>query len=158
MSITKYDSRLIQRPHNVPAAQRTLWGVVTAVFWALYLYLWIPLLTLVAWFFGLREGWIQLYRNEQQIEPFILIALPLICLACAVLLITWGEYNRRRFRNTERRLALPAATLDEVGAGLGATHELAKQLNQAKTAIIVMDEQARPASLMSTRSTGPTQG
>jgi biofilm PGA synthesis protein PgaD len=148
MSITKYDSRLIQRPHNVPVAQRTLWGVVTAVFWMLYLYLWIPLVTLVAWFLGLREGWIQLYREEQQVEPFILVALPIICVICAITMIAWGEYNRRRFSKANRRGAIPEASHDEVARSLGATPELASRLSTARTVTVVMDEHARPVRLL----------
>lgn len=154
MSITKYDSRLIQRPHEVPAAQRTFWGMVTLAFWALYLYLWIPLITLVAWFLGIRQGWIQLYRTENQIDPFVVVALPLICVVCAVLMITWGEYNRRRFRNKDRRSALPEASHAQVAGGLGAPAELGERLSQARIATIILDENARPIQMLE-RAPGP---
>jgi len=147
MSTTRYDSRLIQRPQNVPLVRRTFWGVVTAAFWAIYIYLWIPLLTLVAWFFGLREGWAQLYHGGQQIEPFVVVALPLIFLGCALVLILWGEYNRRRFRGRDRRRPLPQATDEEVARGLGALPELGRELGQARIATVVMDERARPVGV-----------
>ena len=43
----KHDSTYIQNPSAQPALQRTAWGFVTAAFWLLYLYLLMPLVTLL---------------------------------------------------------------------------------------------------------------
>jgi|SRR5690606_2474755 len=158
MSISKYDSRLVQRPHDVPPLRRVLWGLVTAVFWAVYLYLWLPLITLLAWVLGLRQGWIHLYRGEHQVDPFLFIALPLICVACAALMIAWGEYNRFRFRRNERRRGAPHVASDaDVARGLGASPDVATALAGARVATIVMDAQARLAALAGVAPMAPAR-
>ncbi|WP_024888759.1 poly-beta-1,6-N-acetyl-D-glucosamine biosynthesis protein PgaD [Luteimonas huabeiensis] len=147
MSASRYDSRLIHKPERQQIAHRTLWGVVTLAFWGFYLYLWVPLLTLLSWLFGARLAWLQLYRQEQQVDTFVLVALPLICAACAIALIAWAEYNRFRFADKERRAPQAAATLDEVAQGLGVDVELARRLSRARIATLAMDDRARPVDV-----------
>lgn len=148
MSIAKYDYRLIQRPQNVPLVHRTLWGAATAIFWAAYLYLWLPAITMLAWLLGLREGWIRIYRDSDQVDPFVFVSLPLICAACALLVIAWAEYNRRRFSGVERRMPMPETPHEEIARGLGTTPELARRLAASRVVTVVMGEDARPVALL----------
>ncbi|WP_167285153.1 poly-beta-1,6-N-acetyl-D-glucosamine biosynthesis protein PgaD [Marilutibacter alkalisoli] len=140
----KYDSLLIENSRSRPLAVRTAWGVVTAICWGLYAYLWLPLLTLILWLFGVHTAATELYLRNNQVEPFMLMALPLLALAVAVLLISWAELNRARFGNRERRSATPDASAREVADALGATQAVADTLRAGKTIVVRMDEQACP--------------
>ncbi|MEZ0469921.1 poly-beta-1,6-N-acetyl-D-glucosamine biosynthesis protein PgaD [Luteimonas salinilitoris] len=140
----KYDSRLIRRPNAQRPLRRTAWGFVTAAFWLFYLYLWAPLVTFVLWVLGINTALHELYLRESHIEPFLLFVLPLVALACAVLLIAWAEYNRFRFRGKDRRRAQADVPLAEIAVALGADAATASALGRGKVTTLHMDEHARP--------------
>lgn len=143
----RFDSRLIQKPRQQPRLQRTAWGFVTIAFWAFYFYLWAPVLTLLSWLIGGRLAWLQLYERKQQLDPFLIIALPVMLVGCAALLILWAEYNRYRFAGKERRAPRVDVALPEIAHNLGASEALALQLSSAKAVTLHMDDLARPVGL-----------
>ncbi|MEN5426178.1 poly-beta-1,6-N-acetyl-D-glucosamine biosynthesis protein PgaD [Stenotrophomonas pennii] len=143
----RFDSRLIQKPRQQPRLQRTAWGFVTIAFWAFYFYLWAPVVTLVSWLVGGRLAWLQLYERKQQLDPFLVIALPVLLIGCAALLILWAEYNRYRFAGKERRAPRVDVALAEIARDLGASDALARQLSGAKAVTLHMDDDARPVGL-----------
>lgn len=153
----KFDPRIISKPSAQPTLHRSFFGIITAAFWALYLYLWLPLLTLVLWLFGIRTTIFELYLREHQIDPFLILALPLIAIAATILLILWAEYNRWRFKDKERRSPQADITLDRVAAALHATPEIAAELNSGRISILHMDqERAFPLSVTAVAPTAPT--
>lgn len=143
-STRRFDSRLIQKPRQQPRFQRTAWGFVTIAFWAFYFYLWAPLVTLISWLLGGQMAWAQLYEQKQTIDPFVVIALPVMLLCCAALLIAWAEYNRMRFTGKERRLPHDDVTRAEIAHDLGASVAVAASLADGKSVTLHMDEHARP--------------
>lgn len=140
----RFDSRLIQKPRQQPRLQRTAWGFVTIAFWAFYFYLWAPLVTLVSWLLGGRLAWLQLYEYKQSVDPFVVIALPVMLVCCSLLLIGWAEYNRLRFSGHDRREAHPDTTREEIAEDLGATPDVAALLATGKAVTLHMDDAARP--------------
>ncbi|QWP75889.1 poly-beta-1,6-N-acetyl-D-glucosamine biosynthesis protein PgaD [Lysobacter sp. K5869] len=156
----KHDSRLIQKPGSQHPVPRTLWGVVTGAFWLAYLYLWMPVLTLVLWLLGLRTVASELYLRTHEVDPFLMLALPATAAAVVALLLVWAEYNRWRFagNDAERRTRLPDVTLDEVAQGLGASAEVAQALNAGRVSVLHMDpNHAVPLSVTAVTPTPPAQ-
>ena len=59
-------------------ATRTLHGVLTLAAWALYAYLWLPVLTVLAWVMGVRTSYVELYVRNNRFDNSvfdILVAL-----------------------------------------------------------------------------------
>lgn len=142
----KYDSHLISRPSAQPRLQRTAWGFVTLGFWTLYFYLWSPLATLVLWLLGIRTAFFELYTRQHQVEPFLLVSLPVIAVLCALLMISWAEYNRHRFGGIDRRGAQANASSAEIAAELGAAPAVAASLREAKVTVLHMNDRAQPSA------------
>ncbi|TQM10410.1 biofilm PGA synthesis protein PgaD [Pseudoxanthomonas sp. 3HH-4] len=140
----KFDSRLIRKPMKQPRLQRAAWGFVTLGFWMVYVYLWTPLATLLLWLLGFRTAFFELYVREHAIEPFLLFSLPLLAVACALMLIAWAEYNRLRFSRVDRRSQPRSATLPDVAQALGAPPAVARALVQGKITVLHMGEDACP--------------
>lgn len=156
----KHDSRLIQKPGAQRPLPRTLWGVVTGAFWLAYLYLWMPVLTLVLWLLGLRTVASELYLRTHEVDPFLMLALPATAAAVVALLLLWAEYNRWRFagRDVERRSRLADVSLDEVAQGLGASAEVAQALNAGRISVLHMDpNHAVPLSVTAVTPQPPAQ-
>lgn len=139
--------RTIDKPDRQHPIHRTLWGTVTAAFWLFYLYLLLPLATLLLWALGVRNAYTELYVRESGIDAFLLGTLPLLALLCAVVVILWAEYNRKRFQGNDRRQPQADATREEIAEAMGASGTLAAGLLDAKRTLIHMDAQARPVEL-----------
>lgn len=142
----KYDSRLIQNPHLQPLPERAAWSAVTGLFWLVYLYLWMPLATLVLWLLGVRLAVFELYLRKHQVEPFLLFLLPLLALIAAAVLIGWGEFNRWRFRGKDKREGMSDISHQEVAQAFGASARLAATLQAGKIVVLTMDDTATPRS------------
>jgi len=90
---------------------------------------------------------VQLYQHSQHVDPFVMIALPVILVCCSLLLIAWAEYNRYRFGGRERRAPREDSSHEDIAHALGATDALAEQLMNAKAVTLHMDDNARPVGM-----------
>lgn len=142
----KIDLRLIQKPEKQSTTRRTAWGVVTGVFWLIYAYLWLPLLTLILWLLGVRTAVFELYLRDHKVEPFLLIVVPMIAIVATVIMIIWAEYNRARFAGTDRRHSADNIPIHIVAEDLGANEAVIASMATAKIIVLHMDDNARPAS------------
>lgn len=121
-------------------------GALTAAAWTLYAWLWVPLITAVAWFVGVRTAYVRLYLNDNELDPFLLLALPVIALVCGAMLIGWAEYNRARFSDADRRQRRDAVDDERIRLALGATAVLAAKLRTGRIVRVALDEDARPVA------------
>ncbi len=137
---------IIDRPERQGTARRTAYGTVTAGLWLLYFYLWLPLVTLLAWVVGVRTGYGRLYVEQNAVDPFLLMALPVIALVCGAVLLAWAEYNRARFSGEERRQPVADIGIAEVATLLGADVATAGMVRDARVVTITLDDKARPSA------------
>lgn len=121
-------------------------GALTAAAWSVYAWLWVPLITAIAWIIGMRTAYVRLYLNDNEIDTFLLLALPVIALLCAALLIGWAEYNRVRFSGVERRQRRDDVDDDTVRIALGASAALASKLRDGRIVRLALDDDARPVA------------
>lgn len=133
---------LINAPHRQSHLQRGVYSTLTLVAWGIYLYLVLPLVTLLLWALGLRSSYLQLWLPEAGTPPMMLVTLPLIALGCAALLIGWAEWNRARFQNHERRGQAENVGELDMAAVLRVTPALADVLRHSRVATLQMDESA----------------
>lgn len=95
---------IIDRPSLQSSSQRMIYPIVTFAFWILWLYIWLPLVSLIAWGFG-----VQLFYDEMILESgldaFLNLAgtYAVIIALLGTSLLSWALYNWGRFRNKERR-------------------------------------------------------
>lgn len=100
----KTEALIINRPDLVPSGQKlTAWSI-TLVFWGALLYLWQPLLSILAW--GLN---IRLFYNHMILLGGYQTFLNLLTIYLSVIatlggaLVLWARVNQWRFRGRERR-------------------------------------------------------
>ncbi|MFZ5492923.1 MAG: poly-beta-1,6-N-acetyl-D-glucosamine biosynthesis protein PgaD [Pseudomonadota bacterium] len=84
--------------------------LITAAMWVLYVYLWLPLLTLLAWAIGIEAAYEQMvalggYRIAAELWAFFATVI----LIMGGLLLGWARINFYRFRGPDRR-QLPGRT------------------------------------------------
>lgn len=151
----KFDSRLIHNSDKLSRSHRVFWGGVTGVFWLLYLYLWLPLITLAMWLLGVKNSLVELYIPEGRVDAYLLVALPLIALVCAVVLSTWAEYNRQRFQGMDRRASVEPVGIEMMALSLGAGSEVATAMRAGKHMTLTMSDEATPVAVRE-HATGTT--
>jgi biofilm PGA synthesis protein PgaD len=106
---------IIERPELQTMTQRYGWKSVTFFFWMLYIYLWIPLITLLVWFVGVKLfhiNMIELNGYASLVEKLGLYSAIIIMIS--IILIGWAEVNRMRFKNKFRRLDNDELSVAEV--------------------------------------------
>ena len=80
----------------------------TSIMWAVWLYLFLPLLNILIWFLGIRYFYVEVIKLAGYRELLnLLFKAGWVILAVFLILRLWGYYNYRRFGRRERRKSLP---------------------------------------------------
>ena len=111
---------IIHRPDLQRPANRALWTTVTWLFWVLWIYLWLPLITLIGWYFGVHTGLDQMVERLGYLD--FLRALPgyALVIGCGGLtLIGWAYSQYLRFHGRERRSKPTTVTNEQMATKLG---------------------------------------
>jgi biofilm PGA synthesis protein PgaD len=99
---------VIDRPELQPIVQRAFFSTLTVFFWTSYVYLLLPLVTLLAWYLGfnavyeemvMRRGWEALVRL---IGFYGAIVLAMAAVQIGWALINWMRFAGKRDRRRER--------------------------------------------------------
>lgn len=106
---------VIDRPELQPAIKRAFFDFLTVVFWTFYLYLLLPLATLIAWY----AGWTAVYEEmvmkrgwESLVHLLGMYAIVVVIIAMFQLgwaLINWARFRGKRDR---RRLSERHVVMD----------------------------------------------
>lgn len=129
-----YHPLIIERPELQSNVQRYGWSSLTFIFWVIYVHLWLPLLTLAAWWVGAKlfnYHMIQLQGYAGLIDKLTLYSS--IILIISALLIGWAELNRMRFKNQLRRMDVADVTVGEVARKYNIQEHQLTELRQKKS-------------------------
>jgi biofilm PGA synthesis protein PgaD len=127
---------IINRPHRQPPLQRTLFTLITMVAWTLWISLWLPVLTLIAWLLGLEDAYKQLGLMHPLHAANDLSVVLTIALVCTLSMGSWSQYNRFRFAGKQRRRGNRALDIAEMAPALAASVETARQLRASQRSVI----------------------
>lgn len=127
-----------------PGRVRTVQGVVTLLAWIVYAWLWLPVITVIAWMLGVRTSYVELFVRNYEFDRDTFGILFTLAVVATVVLIGWAEYNRHKFSGRDRRAPAQNVAMDDIATTLGAPPELARQLAHAKSITLAMGDDARP--------------
>ena len=101
---------IIDRPTLQTSRQRMLFGSMTVLFWALWIYLWLPILALIGWYLGVKIAYTEMVVKNGFSGLVHLLGwyIAVIAIMGATLLI-WAYYNFARFRQVSRRKRIEIA-------------------------------------------------
>lgn len=98
---------VIERPDLQTGGQRLLHSVLTFLAWGAWAYLWLPLITALAWYAGLRSLVREMIRPDPATMTLIFALYAVVVFSMGAVLVLWARYNRRRFGTRNRRERLP---------------------------------------------------
>lgn len=104
---------------NTPSLQN-LWQryasiFFTFLFWGIWFFLWIPIATVIAWYFGINLIYSEMFvlgGFELVAAEFTIFLIIVICLGGT--LAIWASYNYFRFRGVDRRATQKPVTKSEM--------------------------------------------
>jgi len=95
---------IIEHPEWQKPKQRLMMGSITLMFWMAWIYLWVPILSIIGWLLGIKlfhYQMITLGGIEGLIGMLAWYAVAVFLLSGS--LIAWATYNIQRFKNKNRR-------------------------------------------------------
>ena len=95
---------IIDHPEWQTPKQRILLGSITLIFWMIWFYLWIPIISILAWVFGIKVFEYHMIELEGYKDLIALLgwyATGITLLGGS--LIAWATYNIQRFKESTRR-------------------------------------------------------
>ena len=136
----KAEAILIQRPERQSAVQKAMFSVVTIIAWLFWAFLWLPLITLGAWAFGVRTAWLQLYVLEPSHKEGDLNVVLIAAFACAIVFSAWAGYNRARFAGKQKRLGNQPVGVEATARAIGASTEDAVSIQAHRRAVVSVSD------------------
>jgi len=91
-------------PEELTPQQRARDALITAILWAAYLYLWVPLVSLLAWAMGFEFAYDVMVRagGASDLLPILLEYAVVVSVIFSAFTI-WSVSNRLRFKHLSRR-------------------------------------------------------
>lgn len=103
-------------------SMQTLWQryssvIITFVFWVLWFFLWVPVITAIAWYLGLHLTYFEMFEMDgfKAVIQDFLAFLKVVALLGGSLAV-WAGYNFLRFRGKDRRKAVSPVNVEEVAS------------------------------------------
>jgi len=139
---------IIERPDLQSRPQRMVSAALTAVFWALWLYLWLPVVALLGWAFGFSRFYDEMVRREgykplAELLGWYGLAIGLL----AGSLVCWAIYNLLRFRGRERRTARPLVRVAQIAEDAGVDADTLLLWQRARVLSVMHDDDGRIESV-----------
>jgi biofilm PGA synthesis protein PgaD len=138
------NSPIIERPDLQSPRQRTLYGAITLAFWAIWIYLWVPLLALFAWLLGFEEAYryMVVYQGYREVQH-VLENYALIVVIMGGTLLAWASYNITRFRGADKRSARPGVSHADISRDLDHDEESVLRWQKERMLLVRYDDAGR---------------
>jgi len=139
---------IINRPDWVTRGQQVTAVGTTLFFWFALLYLWQPVISLIAWAFNVKlfySHMVVLGGYETFLDVWKSYALVIALMGGS--LILWARINQWRFRGAERRTFIPVSEDSDIAATFGVQPEQLHDWRAMKNVVLDIDEQSRVEGL-----------
>ncbi|MBI1890650.1 MAG: poly-beta-1,6-N-acetyl-D-glucosamine biosynthesis protein PgaD [Burkholderiales bacterium] len=111
---------IFEKPSLAPLPQRVGWAFFTALFWILWIYLWLPLITLFVWiggFYSYGDYYADVkMQNEIGSLRHLIAIYTIVILAMGASLLLWARIEFIRFHKVNRRSRPVPVTAEELAA------------------------------------------
>ncbi len=124
---------IIYRPDLQPRGRRVMFSGITLVAWLIWFYLFLPLLSLAAWWFGIEAFREYMLLPEARGYLLTLTGYAIVIALTFLAIFGWSRYNQIRFGGPDRRHGQPPVSRDMTAKRFNVKPELLEQLQQAKT-------------------------
>jgi biofilm PGA synthesis protein PgaD len=122
--------------------------VLTLMMWGVYIYLWIPLITLGAWLAGFERFYeVMIIYGGFNVVMGLLKWYAMTIVVIAIFVIGWSAINYYRFHDKERRNAAPTASAREISEFFELSEAQVDRAASSRRLVIALDEHGRIAEI-----------
>lgn len=131
---------IIQNPNMQTLRQRYAYAALTLLFWLLWIYLWTPLITFVAWIFGAERFYdTMIGHGGIDMLKSMLGMFGLIVLGMGAVFGGWALYNRWLVRGRDKRRGSPPVTDTELCERFTLAPEQLELLRATRRTVVTHD-------------------
>lgn len=141
---TTINRRAIHAPQLLGRLQRVRDTLLTGAMWAVYAYLWLPLISLLAWLVGVD------FAYDAMVRAGGIVALQKMLqyyaaggIVIFVIIAAWSTSQRIRFRGKSRRSGAPQVSDEMMRRYWDIDEETLARLRKGRVAVITHDGQGR---------------
>jgi biofilm PGA synthesis protein PgaD len=136
------NSLIIDEPSLQTLKQRFAYSLVTFLFWTVWIYLWLPVISLVAWLAGFHLFYQEMIvQNGAQLFFDLVTFYGLTILSIGIVFLSWAWYNLARFRGKERRKSAKGVEKADLARLFSVEVDQLGKWHKAKRLIIYHDEE-----------------
>jgi biofilm PGA synthesis protein PgaD len=136
----------IDEPDLLSRAERTRDKTLTALMWVVYGLLWLPLLSLGAWLFGLEMAYDAMVRlGGASTLELTVVDWFYALVTIVVTIVAWSLLNRARFHNQKRRTQSVSVSDAEVCEWFRISPAELETMRSSKNIAVGFDDEGRPA-------------
>ncbi|WP_283148067.1 poly-beta-1,6-N-acetyl-D-glucosamine biosynthesis protein PgaD [Silvimonas soli] len=135
---------IIERPDWQTRRQRVVYGSLTAMGWALWGFLWLPLLTAVGWLGEAFFAW----HHMVQLDGFsafrhLAASYSGALVVLGGIFVGWASYNYLRFRGYDRRRPRPTVTDHDLADAYHVPESDVARWHASRRLVVWHDEQGQ---------------
>lgn len=133
---------IINSPSLQTLRQRYSSVLITLVFWVIWFFLWIPIITAVAWYLGFDVMYFEMFEMsgyKEVIRSFINFLIVVAILGGS--LAVWATYNYLRFRGKDRRSAIKVVTPADISNYLNVDEDELKKYQHDRFVSVDFDDE-----------------
>lgn len=135
----------IHAPELLTARQRTLDTIFTAIMWVVYLYLWVPLASLLAWLVGFEFAYdVMIRAGGARGLGHILVFYGIVVAVIFIVVTLWSLGNRLRYGGLHRRQAGQDLSTAAMAERFGLEVSTVERLRSTSSVTIDFDVEGRP--------------
>jgi biofilm PGA synthesis protein PgaD len=135
----------IHVPELLSAPERTRDTVLTAVMWGVYLYLWLPLISMFAWLLGFEFAYDVMIRTGGAAGlGGVLLSYAVAVAAIFGVVSLWSMGNKLRYGKLRRRHTGSDVTIVPMAEYFGVEVAAAARLRSLRSVVIDFDEDGHP--------------
>lgn len=136
---TKLDlPEYIDKPEYVQ--NKSVGYALQTIGWLLLMLLFMPLITLFLWWYGVHNIYHYVLIDTSQDAHFNILNIGIIILILGGILLSWAIYNWLRFRKKERRTRPENTSLKQFAENFNCTEEDVLNLRQRKNITLYYDD------------------
>jgi biofilm PGA synthesis protein PgaD len=131
---------IIYRPDLLPRRRRVIFSGMTLFAWGIWVYLFLPLISVLAWWVGIDLFMDYMLVPEER-TYFVTLSIYLVVIAGAGLIIfAWSRYNQLRFQGHDRRAHVPAVSDQMTRARFRIDEHSLDQIHASKVMVLDLDQ------------------
>jgi biofilm PGA synthesis protein PgaD len=134
---------IFDRPDLQARRHRWAYSTLTLLAWGIWMYLWLPVVTLVAWYLGVRTFIREMVIPDPRAMGALALAYLVVVVMLGAVLVVWSQYNLRRFRGQDRRRASPPVSDEEVAHWFQISPEMLEGFRSTGSLTLKHDEEGK---------------